>query len=364
MNIAHYCKAQRDFARENSGHIKDFSVFDFNYIPPEPFMREESKHLINEMLKFELSGIPSNQAVIGSKGSGKTLILKYLQRLMGQQTDLKVLYANCREHNTSFKIFAHFLEVQARGASLSELYTKFCNVFTGKTVVVLDEVDLMSPKDRRKDILYFLSRSENPYMVIMLSNNFRLLKDLDAPTRSSLQPMNVYFKNYDAEQMNLILQNRAQQGLANWDKASLSRIAALTTKKTNGDARVAIKTLYYSVTEGHADIEACFDKARKNIIVDMINDLSDPTLMILQAVGTSRSGYAKDIYKKYTAISLSHNDRPFSYVHFYSNLSYLQSMGLVALLATKINRAYTNRVMLTFDEPILEPIFKMRFGQV
>jgi Cdc6-like AAA superfamily ATPase len=115
------------------------------------------------------------------------------------------------------------------------------------------------------------------------------------------------------------------------------------------------------VTDEQSDIESCFEKARKNVIVDMINDLSDPTLMILQSIGTSRSGYAKDIYKKYSAITLSYNDRPFSYVHFYSHLSYLQSMGLVALLATKVNRTYTNRVMLTFDEPILEPIFEMRF---
>jgi hypothetical protein len=51
-------------------------------------------------------------------------------------------------------------------------------------------------------------------------------------------------------------------------------------------------------------------------------------------------------------------------MYFYSNLSYLQSMGLVALIATKVGRTYANRVMLTFEEPVLEPIYKLRFGSL
>ena len=31
----------------------------------------------------------------------------------------------------------------------------------------MDEVNLMSSKDRNREILYFLSRSEQPYMVVM-----------------------------------------------------------------------------------------------------------------------------------------------------------------------------------------------------
>ena len=60
--------------------IKDFSLFDFNYIPDEPIIRQETEHLIDEMVRFELSGIPTHQAIIGSKGCGKTVTLKYLQK--------------------------------------------------------------------------------------------------------------------------------------------------------------------------------------------------------------------------------------------------------------------------------------------
>lgn len=324
-------------------------------------MRTECGRLIDAMLRFDLAGIPTHHAIIGSRGSGKTLTLRFLERAIPQQTDLTVLYANCRTHNTSFKVFAHLLGVHARGASLSELYERFMARYSGKTIVVLDEVDLMSAKDRRREILYLLSRSAMPYMVVMLSNNPQILKDIDAATISSLQPEVVHFRNYNAEQICQILLDRATRGLHKWDEAVLSEIAALTTRKTNADARVAIKALYYQVTEGE-EVAACFERARRDIVVDVINDLSDSNLMILHAAATGPSEFAKDIYRRYSRISLDHQEKPFSYVYFYSNLSYLQSVGLIALVSAKVGRAYTNRILLGFDRDILDQIWKLRLG--
>ena len=189
MDIAAYLKEQKAQLANESRRVKDFAVFDFNYIPDEPVMRTECKQLINEMLRFDMSGIPNHQAIIGSRGSGKTLMLKYLQRIIPDQTDLDLIHVNCRRHNTSFKIFSHLLERRTAGASLTELYDRFLARYRKKTVVVLDEVDLMSPKDKRREILYMLSRSEQPYMVVMLSNSPHVLKQLDAATLSSLQPV-------------------------------------------------------------------------------------------------------------------------------------------------------------------------------
>ena len=362
MSIVPFICGEKKALKSNSNKIKDYSVFDFNYIPDEPFIREESKRLINEMLRFEISGIPTHQAIIGSKGSGKTLTLKYLQKIMPKHSNLNIIYANCREHNTSFKIFAYFLGIRARGASLSELYGRFCKAYTGRTVVLLDEIDLMSPKDKRRDILYFLSRSENPYMVIMLSNNYKVLNEIDPSTRSSLQPMPVYFKNYDAQQLQEILLDRAKAGLHSWQDSHLSEIAALCTKRTNSDARVAIKTLFYAITDPSGSIEISFERAREDIIVEMITNLSSPVLLILEAVATSKSDFARDIYKRYSTISVRQNEKAFCYVHYYTHLSYLQSMGFVALISTRVGITYANRVMLTFSESILEPICKARFS--
>ena len=57
--------------------------------------------------------------------------------------------------------------------------------------------------------------------------------------------------------------------------------------------------------------------------------------MILWAAATSKVDFAKEIYARYSRFSRQQREKPFSYGYFYSNLSYLQSVGLVALVSTK-----------------------------
>ena len=96
-------------------------------------------------------------------------------------------------------------------------------------------------------------------------------------------------------------------------------------------------------------------------MIDVVNDLADANLMILWAAATDKSDLVKDIYKRYCRYSQDHQIKPFSYMYFYTNLGYLQSVGLLALVATKIDRIYTNRVVLTFDKSIAEQVCKLRF---
>ncbi len=93
---------------------------------------------------------------------------------------------------------------------------------------------------------------------------------------------------------------------------------------------------------------------------DVVKDLNDKNLLILQAALSQRTGFVKDVYETYRKISAQFNEEAFSYVHFYSNLSYLQSLGLILLISTKVNRAYTNRIQLTFDPSILVTVLKIR----
>jgi Cdc6-like AAA superfamily ATPase len=135
----------------------------------------------------------------------------------------------------------------------------------------------------------------------------------------------------------------------------------MTGKNTNSDVRVAIKTLYLWALEPEVGLTEHFEKARRDIMFDVVKDLNDKNLPILKAAQSQMSGYVKEIYHVYKKISRQYNEEPFSYMHFYSNLSYLQSLGLILLISTKVDRTYTNRIQLTFDPGILDTIFKMRF---
>ena len=94
----------------------------------------------------------------------------------------------------------------------------------------------------------------------------------------------------------------------------------------------------------------------------MVKDLNDKNLLILKAITGCPEGLAKGVYEVYQGVSTQFHEEPLSYMAFYSTLSYLQSLGLVLLLSTKVNRTYTNRIQLTFDPGILLALLQMRFA--
>ena len=362
MDVQTYLRTRKEALRNHTGAVKNYTVFDFNYIPDQPLMRDEAKTIIDAILRYAHTGIPKNLAIFGSRGSGKTLMMRYLARELHADNTVTILYCNIRNHNTSFKVLANLLHVPPRGASLDELFTRFRNTYTGKTVVVLDEIDTMSPKDRTMEILYLLSRSRVNYMVILLANSPRVLQTMDASTRSTLQPETIHFKNYDAEQLLAILEARARQGLKEHKHEDLQRIAGLITKNTNSDVRVAIKSLFYLASEPGLDVDTAFGRANKDVVVDVIHDLNDRCLLILESVRRSQTGFVREVYQRYKNLSQAAGEVPFSYMHFYNHLSYHQSCGLILLVATKVGRAYTNQIRLLFDPEVESSTFKARFG--
>ncbi len=319
------------------------------------------KPVIDSLLRYEKTGIANHLFIVGSRGCGKTLSVRYLQKLF-EKRGLTVLYSNCRSHNTSYKILAGLLGVRARGISFDELAERFTDRYPENTVVILDEVDLLSEKDKNKDILYFLSRSHSNYMALLLSNNPKWLGVLDESIKSTLQPELVHFGSYNTSEIAQILQHRAELGIRKVSGKVIREIAALTVKYTHSDVRVGIKTLYYWATEPTISLKRNFQRARRDLVVDVINDLNDKNLLILKAASQARDRPVKEVYETYRRLSLHLGEEPFSYVYFYSALSHLQSLGLILLISTKIRRAYTNLINLTFPAEILETLCKIRFG--
>jgi len=361
MDIDQYLSQQQASLDRGADRIRNFEVFDFNYVPEKPLMREEVKPVIDALLRYQQTGIANNVLILGSRGSGKSVLARYMMTVMARQGPLVFAYANCRQHNTSVKILAALLGLRPRGCSLDELWQRFEDSREGRVVFVLDEVDLISEKDKYKDILYLISRSPRNYMAVLLSNNPKFLNTLDESIKSTLQPEIVHFRNYDATEIEQILLERARAGLKTSPEAILGQIAALTARNTNSDVRVAIKTLYLWALEPETELQRQFEKARRDITFDVIKDLNDRNLLILKAVRDRADGFAKDVYESYRRTSVQVHEEPFSYMHFYSNLSYLQSLGLVVLISTKVHRTYANRIQLTFDPSILTTVWSMRF---
>jgi Cdc6-like AAA superfamily ATPase len=362
MDIEQYLTERKQHFDTGTSRILNFEVFDFNYIPEKPLMREEVKPVIDALLRYQQTGIANNVLILGSRGSGKSVLARYLMKIMSSRGQLHFSYANCRQHNTSFKILASLLGVRPRGCSLDELWRQFEETHPNQTVFVLDEVDLMSDKDKHKDILYLLSRSPRNYMAILLSNNPKFLTPLDESIKSTLQPAIVHFSSYSAGEVERILTERAKVGLKVLPHPTIGAIAALVVKDTNSDVRVAIKTLYLWALEPEVPLQDHFENARRDIMFDVVKNLNDKNLLILKAALAQRGGFVKEVYEAYRRISAQFHEEAYSYMHFYSNLAYMQSLGLILLVSTKVDRAYTNRIQLTFDPSILDAIWAMRFA--
>jgi Cdc6-like AAA superfamily ATPase len=355
-----YIQSSQERTARLSREVKDFSVFDLNHIPEKPLIREEVKTIIDVLVRYHQTGIARHLLVAGGRGSGKTMTLKYLARTFAGKLGLPFHAVNCRVHNTSFKALAHMLKVRPRGYSYSELCTRFEEQIPEKSVVVLDEVDLISEKDFRKDILYFLSRSGR-YNMILLSNNPKFLNTLDESTRSSLQPDLLLFRNYSAGEIRDILRDRARTGLRTWDDTLLAEIAGLTAKNTNSDIRVALKTLLYVTTHEARTVTECFERARRDIVSEMLHNLSDKTLLVLHAIVEEPTGFVKQIYNYYCSLSRKLGEEPYSYFYFYGNLSFLQSVGFIMLVSAKVDRAYTNRIQSLVSRDQVADIARTRF---
>jgi Cdc6-like AAA superfamily ATPase len=158
-----------------------------------------------------------------------------------------------------------------------------------------------------------------------------------------------------------ILGQRAKEGLDSASDEVLAKISALTTKYTNSDARVALKTLYYWAVEPKTPLEDNFQKARRDLVAEVVKNLNDKSLLILRAAGAEETP-VKVVYENYRRLCRQYREEPFSYVHFYSSLAYLQSLGLILLTSTKIRRSYTKLLQLTFPVDVLDAVWRYRFA--
>ncbi|NMC73026.1 MAG: AAA family ATPase, partial [Geobacteraceae bacterium] len=100
MDIEQYLADRKRHFDAGTSRIHNFEVFDFNYVPEKPLMREEVKPVIDALLRYQQTGIANNVLILGSRGSGKSVFARYLMKVMSGQGEPAFAYANCRQHNT------------------------------------------------------------------------------------------------------------------------------------------------------------------------------------------------------------------------------------------------------------------------
>ena len=90
VNLDRYVRETRQDLQRSQKRVKNSSVFDFNYIPKKVFIRDEAKNILDSIVRFDYLKTPFNLFIYGSRGSGKTVLMKYLMSYLKEKIDTPV----------------------------------------------------------------------------------------------------------------------------------------------------------------------------------------------------------------------------------------------------------------------------------
>lgn len=226
--------------------IKNVQVLEDVFIPSRIAHREGQLKAMRDCMKPLTQGQnPRDSFLWGKPGTGKTCIARYLTQELGRETGVKIVYINCWEAVSRFKVLFSMvkslglsLSVHRKGTPLDELLDDVRKYLeNSRMVVILDEADRL--EDER--IMYDLANSPNLCLMI-IANQETALHDLDARTRSRLASAeNIEFHAYSGQEVLDILRDRREWGLVPGvlKDSQMEKIAF----RANGDARFAIGML-------------------------------------------------------------------------------------------------------------------------
>ncbi|WP_202320403.1 Cdc6/Cdc18 family protein [Archaeoglobus neptunius] len=240
-------------------------VFLESYIPPRILGRDRQLEELAFYLKYVTRGVQHPHIIIhGRPGVGKSVVVRYALKGVSEfldrevsDTSYKYSYVLCRDHRSEGKILEKIIgditgeEVSFVGHSISKHYKELKNAveeFGGTVTIVLDEANLMT---RPNDVLYNLSRfsvDRGGISIICITNSATFLDNLESSVLSSLSPARIVFPSYTSPELELILKDRAREGLyPDVLEDGVIQYCAAVGAHEDGDARRAIALLKLAV---------------------------------------------------------------------------------------------------------------------
>jgi cell division control protein 6 len=215
---------------------------------------------------------PPNVLLYGPSGTGKSLIInavceQIVELAEAHNDQFGVVQINCQTIKSHDRAVYRLVEnaaaeagIEARipqsGISTDQKLSRFYEILSdnfNSLTIILDEVDLLVGRQRDPNdepayskLLYQLSRAsqlgriDGHVSVAALTNDPRFMEDLDGRAESSFNPQDVVFSDYDANQLQAILQRREDAYQDNVLEDSIIPLSSAFAAQDHGDARKAI----------------------------------------------------------------------------------------------------------------------------
>lgn len=280
---------------------------------------------------------PPNMLLYGPSGTGKSLIInavcqQVLELANSQGDRFGVIKVNCqtiKSHDRAvYRLVKNAAEeagvdvgVPQSGISTDQKLNRFYEILShyfDSVIIILDEVDLLVGRQRDPNdepayskLLYQLSRAsqlgriEGHVSVAALTNDPRFMKDLDGRAESSFNPQDVVFSDYDANQLQAILERRRDAYQDDVLEDGIIPLSSAFAAQDHGDARKAIDLFRKAgeIADRKGD-----DTVREEHVRDAQKEAErDRTLTQMQGLSTQKklSLYATAIVPVYSQRNLN-----------------------------------------------------------
>ncbi|MBI4144897.1 AAA family ATPase [Candidatus Woesearchaeota archaeon] len=293
--------------------FRNEDALDLEFVPKLLPYRELQQKRAAACIRPLLEGRPGRNALVhGPPGVGKTAAIKWVLRELEDTTDdVEMVYINCWQKNTTFKIFEEICQQLGykftQNKRTEELFEVIKNIVNKKAgVFVFDEVD----KVEDHDFLYSILEELYKKAVFLVTNYKEWLEDIDERIRSRMTPEIIEFRSYSKEEVSGILKHRAELALIPGALTDDALNAMTSYAFEAKDIRVgmflfreaALASEYANskrILFEHANV--AITKA-KEFVIRKPDDLGDDTKQILDVVKKNSGSKIGDLFRLYKEV--------------------------------------------------------------
>ncbi|MEF8874341.1 MAG: ORC1-type DNA replication protein [Candidatus Thermoplasmatota archaeon] len=351
-----------------------------SYIPEQlPHRGEQIQDLASIMVTALRGNRPSNVLIFGKTGTGKTAVVRFLEREVNRlkrensetaELDdefknydidkVEYVYVNCEVVDTHYGVMKNignkFVEewsdqIPFTGWPMEKVYESLREKIDEEprvVVIILDELDKLVTKSG-DSVLYHLSKinselDKSKVSLIGISNNLKFTEFLDPRVKSRLGEEKMIFPPYDAEQLKDILADRAGKAFEPEILGNdvISLCAALAAQE-HGDARRALDLLRVSaeIAERERDEAVTTDhvyraknKIEQDCVREAVNTLPTHSKLVLYSILLmDENGGDKlttgEVYSAYSELTKRSGMDPLTQRRITDLISELDMLGLI-----------------------------------
>ncbi len=209
--------------------FRNEDALEYEFLPKLlPFRENEQRELARCVSPLFQGRNGRNVLIHGAPGIGKSAAARFVLRELEEKSDeVAVVYVNCWQTNTSYKVFLEVCDQLGykftQNKNGTELIKVIASIVNKKSaVIVFDEID----KAEEFDFLYSLIEEIYKKAIILITNYKSWLIELDERIKSRLTPELIEFKQYTDKETAGILKERQQYAFVPgvWEEAAFTLV--------------------------------------------------------------------------------------------------------------------------------------------